>query len=70
MQVQVNTDRNVEGHEELVAQVEATVAKSLSHFSAHITRVEAHLSDENAVRTGQSAKRYTGKPVSSPGIPR
>ena len=57
MQIQVNTDKNVEGHEELVAQAEATVTKSLSHFSAHVTRVEVHLSDENADKNGQYDKR-------------
>jgi len=57
MQIQVNTDKNIEGHEELTAQVEATVAKSMSHFSAHITRVEVHLSDENSHKNGQSDKR-------------
>lgn len=57
MQIQVNTDNNIEGHEQLVAQVEATVTKSLSHFSAHITRVEVHLSDENGDKSGQNDKR-------------
>lgn len=57
MQIQVNTDKNIEGHEELVAQVEATVTKSLSHFSAHVTRVEVHLSDENGDKNGRYDKR-------------
>ena len=57
MQIQVNTDHNIEGHEKLVAQVEATVIDSLSHFSAHITRVEVHLSDENGGKNGQHDKR-------------
>jgi len=57
MQIQVNTDKNIEGHEELAAQVEATVTRSLSRFSAHITRVEVHLSDENGDKSGQNDKR-------------
>ncbi|MBA3697730.1 MAG: HPF/RaiA family ribosome-associated protein [Planctomycetes bacterium] len=57
MKIQVNTDKNIAGHEELVAQVEATVNKSLSRFSAHITRVEVHLSDENGDKNGQKDKR-------------
>lgn len=57
MKIQVNTDKNIEGHEKLVAQVEATVAKSLSHVSAHVTRVEVHLSDENGDKNGQHDKR-------------
>lgn len=57
MQIQVNTDKNIEGHEELVAQVEAAVTKALSHFSTHITRVEVHLSDENGDKSGQNDNR-------------
>ncbi|MHC4549911.1 MAG: HPF/RaiA family ribosome-associated protein [Planctomycetota bacterium] len=57
MQIQVNTDKNIEGHEELVAQVEATITKSLSHLSAHVTRVEVHLSDENGDKNSQKDKR-------------
>jgi ribosome-associated translation inhibitor RaiA len=37
--------------------VEATVTNSLSHLSAHITRVEVHLSDENAGKHGQDDMR-------------
>lgn len=57
MQIQVNTDNHIEGHERLVAHVQATVTQSLSHFSAHITRVEVHLSDENGDKNGQKDKR-------------
>jgi len=57
MQIQVNTDKNIEGHEELVARVEATVTNVLSHFSAGITRVEVHLSDEDGDKNGQNDKR-------------
>lgn len=57
MQIQVNTDKNIEGREELVAQVEAAVAKALSHVSTHVTRVEVHLSDENGDKGGHDDKR-------------
>jgi len=57
MQIQVNTDKNIEGDEALVAQIEATVTKSLSHFSTRITRVEVHVSDENGDKNGQNDKR-------------
>jgi len=57
MQIQVNTDKNIEGHAALVAQIEATVTKALSHFSSHITRVEVHVSDENGDKNGQNDKR-------------
>jgi hypothetical protein len=43
MQIQVNTDKNVAGHEALVRKVEAEVDTALSRFSDHLTRVEVHL---------------------------
>lgn len=48
MQVQINTDSNIEGHDELRRQVEAVVRDALARFSERITRVEVHLSDENS----------------------
>jgi len=57
MKIQVNTDKNIDGNEALVAQVEAVVTKSLSHFSTHITRLEVHLSDENGDKNGQHDKK-------------
>ncbi len=57
MQVQINTDRNIEGHEALAAQVSDVVESALSRISDHITRVEVHLSDENSHKSGQNDKR-------------
>lgn len=57
MQIQVNTDDHIEGHEGLVHWVEAGVNDSLERFSEHITRVEVHLSDENSDKSGGSDKR-------------
>jgi ribosome-associated translation inhibitor RaiA len=48
MQVQVNTDKNVEGSEELTRQVEAVVEGALGRFGDWITRVEVQLSDESS----------------------
>lgn len=48
MQIQINTDRNIEGHEALTAHVSNLVESALSQISDHITRVEVHLSDENS----------------------
>lgn len=48
MEILINTDSNIEGHEALAAQVSGVVEKALSHFSDEITRVEVHLSDENS----------------------
>jgi ribosome-associated translation inhibitor RaiA len=57
MQIQINTDRNIEGREALATQVRGVVEGALSRFSAHITRVEVHLSDENSHKSGQNDKR-------------
>ena len=48
MLIQINTDRNVEGDEELSSRVEETLRSSLDRFSDRLTRVEVHLGDENS----------------------
>jgi hypothetical protein len=57
VQIQINTDHNIEGTEPLVVRVEAIVAKTLRRFSDQITRVEVHLSDQNGSKTSQDEKR-------------
>ncbi len=57
MKIQINTDNNIEGSEELAEQAEATVESTLGHLAEHITRVEVHLSDENSDKGGAHDKR-------------
>lgn len=57
MQIQVNTDRNVEGHEKFSHQVETKIKDALNRFSKHITRIEVHISDENSDKGGMNDKR-------------
>ncbi len=57
MQINVNTDRNVEGRDELARQVEAEVQATLGRFSGQLTRVEVHLGDENASKGGGADMR-------------
>lgn len=59
MQVQVNTDHNIEGHEALSAHIIGVVNDALSHLRERITRVEVHLSDENGagLKNGHNDKR-------------
>jgi ribosome-associated translation inhibitor RaiA len=57
MQVLVNTDASVEGRETLEQEVAAVVADALDRFERDITRVEVHLSDENAAKGGSNDKR-------------
>lgn len=57
MQVQVNTDKNIDGHAALATHVSAVVNSTLSHVSEHVTRVEVHLSDENGHKKSDNDKR-------------
>jgi hypothetical protein len=59
MQIQLNTDDNVQGREELAVRVRADVENALSRFRDQLTRVEVHLGDENAGKTGGADKRCT-----------
>ena len=57
MQIQINTDHNIEGHEALSAHVRAVVENALGRFSDYVTRVEVHLTDEVGHKSGQDDKR-------------
>lgn len=58
MKIQINTDKNIPGHEALTHSVETILEKVLAHFSDQITRIEVHLSDENsAAKSGMADKR-------------
>jgi len=57
MHIQINTDDNIVGGETLVDRVKAEVATALERFRDQITRVEVHLSDVNAGKSGSADKR-------------
>lgn len=57
MQVQINTDHNVEGHEAMAAHIRGVVESALSSVSDHITRVEVHMTDESGHKSTQNDKR-------------
>jgi len=57
MQIQINTDSNIEGREKLADHVKIVVEGATSRFRERITRVEVHLSDENGHKSGQDDKR-------------
>lgn len=57
MQIQINTDHNIEGHEALATKVPGVVESALSQMSHHITRVEVHLSDESSHKSSPDDKR-------------
>src|ERR1700685_3206472 len=54
MQVQVNTDHIIEGHEVLAQRIRGVVERALSRMSDHITRVEVHLTDERGPKSGKT----------------
>lgn len=53
MIVQLNTDKNIEGTARLEAFVTEKVSSGLKHFVENITRIEIHLSDQNADKGGK-----------------
>ena len=57
MQIQVNTDHTIEGHEALAAQIRGVVESALSGMSDHITRVEVHLTGERGPKKAKNDKR-------------
>ena len=56
MQIQVNTDVNIDDSEALTARVSAEVHNRLDRFSQHITRIEVHLKDANGDKSGGGDK--------------
>ncbi len=54
MQIQISTDHNIEGNEDMVAATTDAVAHALRRFSDHLTRVEVHLADENGPKGGEN----------------
>jgi hypothetical protein len=56
MHVQVNTD-GAGDHATLAIEAETALNSSLARFGERITRVEVHLSDENAHKSGVADKR-------------
>jgi hypothetical protein len=67
MQILANTDKHVDAVPDLVERMRNEILKSLSRFSQRVTRVEVHLSDQNADREGNvfGISRATGRVASS-----
>jgi len=70
MQILLNTDKNVQADDGLLQHVEAEVESTLSRFSNRLTRVEIHLSDENAAKSGATDKRclLEARPAGQPAV--
>ncbi len=56
MQIEINTDRNINGSDVLIGHIKGIIQDALIHFSGRITRVEVHLSDANGAKAGQYDK--------------
>lgn len=48
MKIQVNTDSTIEGGDALTLTIETTVHAALDRYGDRLTRVEAHLSDDDS----------------------
>ncbi|MBK7586135.1 MAG: HPF/RaiA family ribosome-associated protein [Myxococcales bacterium] len=52
MHIQINTDHNIEGRENLADHVRGVVEHALRRFTRQITRVEVHLSAQAGGKSG------------------
>ena len=52
MKIQLNTDKNILGSEKFETYVTEKINRSLKRFASKITRIEVHLSDQNAHKSG------------------
>ena len=57
MDIQVNTGHNIDGSAELNAYIDTTLSTAFKRLNVAITRIEVHLSDEKAGKTGVSDMR-------------
>lgn len=57
MQIQINTDSNIHGGEDLIRRAEDRISSILERFESQLSRVEAHLSDQNADKGGPEDKQ-------------
>ncbi|WP_298234755.1 HPF/RaiA family ribosome-associated protein [uncultured Azohydromonas sp.] len=57
MQVQVNHDDHIPGREDMERQIAQMLEAELDRYADQITRVEVHLSDNNADKLGDDDKR-------------
>jgi len=59
MQIQVNADNHIEATEARSVWARGVVESAMAHFADSVTRVEVHLSDENAGKGGAAVLRCT-----------
>jgi len=59
MQFQFNSDSSVMGTENVAERIEAMCRDKLARFEERLTRLEVHVSDENAAKGGADDKACT-----------
>jgi ribosome-associated translation inhibitor RaiA len=57
MKIQINTDKNIEGHERVEAYFSSELEKGLARFDDKVTRIEVHFGDENGEKFSLNDKR-------------
>lgn len=57
MQIQINSDKTIEGSERLQAYFSTELETALSRFDSKITRIEVHFGDENGDKFDAKDKR-------------
>ncbi len=57
MQIQINTNNHVDGHERMETYFREEITTALKRFEDKITRIEVHLGDENSHKSGTADKR-------------
>ena len=57
MQLQINTDRNIQSDARLAEFVRDTLNNKLNRFTDHLTRIQVHLGDENGQQKRDSADK-------------
>lgn len=57
MKIQINTDKNIKAGSAHSTWLSKTIETALMQYKSRISRIELHLSDENAGKTGPEDKR-------------
>ncbi len=59
MLVQINTDKNIHGHQRMNEFFKEEIQNELERFDDKVTRIEVHLIDENGDKAGKDDKKCT-----------
>jgi ribosomal subunit interface protein len=57
MQIQINSDKNIDITSDLKQDYKSKIEKKLMRFENMISRIEVHLSDENSEKSGLDDKK-------------